>query len=73
MTNKFGLSIEEINCLYRCVSIAIDWRDAVDDGVVEDVVGRDWLTYNIDTALIAANKLAYKDTKIITSITKDIL
>ena len=56
------LSVEEINSLYRCISIAMDWRNAVDDGVVEDVVGRDWLTYNIDTALIATNKLAYKDT-----------
>ena len=57
------LSVEEINSLYRCISIAMDWRNAVDDGVVEDVVGRDWLTYNIDTALIATNKLAYKDIK----------
>lgn len=57
------LSNEEISCLYRCISIAMDWRNAVDDGVVEDVVGRDWLTYNIDTALVATNKLAYKDTK----------
>ena len=62
VVNMTNLSIEEINCLYRCISIAIDWRDAVDDGVVEDVVGRDWLTYNIDTALIATNKLAYKNT-----------
>ena len=56
------LSVEEINSLYRCISIAMDWRNAVDHGVVEDVVGRDWLTYNIDTALIATNKLAYKNT-----------
>ena len=56
------LSVEEINSLYRCISIAMDWRNAVDDGVVEDIVGRDWLTYNIDTALIATNKLAYKNT-----------
>lgn len=56
------LSVEEINSLYRCISIAMDWRNAVDDGVVEDVVGRDWLTYNIDTALVATNKLAYKNT-----------
>ena len=40
----------------------MDWREAVDDGIVEDVVGRDWLTYNIDTALIATNKLVYKNT-----------
>ena len=57
-----GLSVEEINSLYRCISIAMDWREAVDDGIVEDVVGRDWLTYNIDTALIATNKLVYKNT-----------
>jgi len=56
-----NLTAEEIDCIYRCISIAIDWRDAVDDGVVEDVVGRDWLTYNIDTALVATNKLAYND------------
>jgi hypothetical protein len=63
VVNMTNLSSEEINCLYRCISIAMDWRDAVDNAIVEDVVGRDWLTYNIDTALIATNKLAYKDTK----------
>lgn len=57
------LTTEEINCIYRCISITMDWRDAVDHGIVEDVVGRDWLTYNIENAFIAANKLAYKDTK----------
>ena len=41
----------------------MDWRGAVDDAIVEDRVGRDWLSYNIENALIAANKLAYKDTK----------
>jgi hypothetical protein len=61
MTNN--LTAEEINCLYRCISIAMDWRGAVDDGVVQDRVGRDWLSYNIETALIATNKLAYKDVK----------
>ena len=58
-----NLTAEEIDCIYRCISIAMDWRGAVDDAIVEDRVGRDWLTYNIENALIAANKLAYKDTK----------
>lgn len=57
-----NLTTEEIDCIYRCISIAMDWRGAVDDGIVEDRVGRDWLTYNIENALIAVNKLAYKDT-----------
>lgn len=58
MTNKFDLSNEEINCLYRCISISMDWRDAVDEELVKEKCSRDWLTYNIQTALSAVNKLA---------------
>ena len=52
------LSNEEINCLYRCISMSMDWRDAVDEELVKEKCSRDWLTYNIQTALSAVNKLA---------------
>jgi len=60
MTNKFDLSNEEISCLYRCISISMDWRDAVDEELVKEKCTRDWLTYNIQTALNATNKLSHK-------------
>ena len=56
-----NLSIEEINCIYRCISMSMDWRDAVGEELVKEKCTMDWLTYNIEIALKATNKLAYPD------------
>ena len=32
-----NLSIEEINCIYRCISMSMDWRDAVDKSKNENI------------------------------------
>lgn len=60
------LSPEEVESLYRCISLAMDWRDAFDEGLVEekgwdkttdDQTKRDWLSKHIGIALVATNKL----------------
>jgi hypothetical protein len=43
-----NLSIEEINCIYRCISMSMDWRDAVGEELVKEKCTMDWLTYNIE-------------------------
>lgn len=56
-----NLSVEEISCIYRCISMAMDWRDAVDEEIVREEYSREWLTYNIQIALDAANKLSQRN------------
>lgn len=62
-----GLSDKEIEAIYRCINSAMDWRDAFDEGLVEEKgwdsetdfqTKRDWLSKNIGLALIAAHKLS---------------
>ena len=31
-----NLSAEEIEAIYRCIGSAMDWRDAFDEGLVEE-------------------------------------
>jgi len=61
------LSPEEIESLYRCIWMSMDWRDAFDEGLVEEKgwpettdyqTKRDWLSKHINIALTATNKLA---------------
>ena len=37
------LSSEEVESLYRCISMAMDWRDAFDEELVEEMY---WLAHN---------------------------
>lgn len=62
-----SISPEEIESLYRCIWMSMDWRDAFDEGLVEEKgwpettdyqTKRDWLSKHINIALTATNKLA---------------
>lgn len=62
-----NLSVEEIEAIYRCIGSTMDWRDAFDEGLVEEKgwgsettfqTKRDWLSKNIGLALMAAHKLS---------------
>jgi len=68
-----SISPEEVESLYRCISMAMDWRDAFDEGLVEEKgwdettdyqTKRDWLSKHISIALSATNKLAGYETGI---------
>jgi hypothetical protein len=68
-----SISPEEVESLYRCISMAMDWRDAFDEGLVEEKgwdettdyqTKRDWLSKHIGIALSATNKLAGYETGI---------
>ena len=65
------ISPEEVESLYRCISMAMDWRDAFDEELVEEKgwdettdyqTKRDWLSKHINIALMAAHKLAGYET-----------
>jgi len=62
-----NLSDAEIEAVYRCIGSAMDWRDAFDEGLVEEKgwysettfqTKRDWLSKNIGLALMATHKLS---------------
>ena len=54
-----SISPEEVESLYRCISLAMDLRDQI-EWQNEEQYWSEWdnMTKNIDTALVATNKLA---------------
>jgi hypothetical protein len=61
-----SISPEELESLYRCISLAMDWRDAFDEGLVEEKgwdkttdhqTKRDWLSKHIAIASGATSKI----------------
>jgi hypothetical protein len=61
-----NVSHEEIESLYRCISLAMHWRDAFDEELVEEKgwdkttdhqTKRDWLSKHIEIALQTTNNL----------------
>ena len=57
------ISPQEVEAIYRCISFSMDRREDlewVDDKQYWSEY--DWLTKNIDTAMIAAHKLAGYET-----------
>lgn len=58
-----SISPEEVESLYRCISLAMDLRDEI-EWQNEEQYWSEWdnISKNIDTALVATNKLAGYDT-----------
>lgn len=54
-----SISPEEVESLYRCISFSMDLRDEI-EWKNEEQYWSDWdyMSKNIDTALVATNKLA---------------
>jgi hypothetical protein len=66
-----SISPQEVEAIYRCIGLAMDWRDAFDEELVEEKgwdetidyqTKRDWLSKNIGIALMTAHKLAGYET-----------
>lgn len=49
---------DELDSIYRCISLAMDYRDAVDEGLVKEDCEIDWLSLQIDKALVATYKVS---------------
>ena len=57
------ISPQEVEAIYRCISLAMDLRDNIEWNDEKQYWSEyDWLTKNIDTAMIAAHKLAGYET-----------
>jgi hypothetical protein len=57
------ISTQEVEAIYRCISFAMDLRDNIEWFDEKQYWSEyDWLTKNIDTAMIAAHKLAGYET-----------
>ena len=63
MTKYVTVSPEEVEAIYRCISFSMDLRDNI-EWTNEDQYWSeyDWLTKNIDTAMLVAHKLAGYET-----------
>ena len=57
------ISTEEVEAIYRCISFSMDRREDLEWVDEKQYWSEyDWLTKNIDTAMIAAHKLAGYET-----------
>lgn len=66
MIKYVSISPQEVEAIYRCISFAMDLRDNIEWNNEDQYWSEyDWLTKNIDTAMIAAHKLAGYDTSIV--------
>ena len=63
MTKYVTVSPEEVEAIYRCISFSMDLRDNIEWNNEDQYWSEyDWLTKNIDTAMLVAHKLAGYET-----------